>query len=112
MAEVVIQSTPEVLLDESFYKAPGLFSIAELCGNPEEQAIRNKDQSFVLRKQAPKHGRSQASSMWLCCCCCCLEYMCMYVGSGGGGICSAASQPIKKKCRNESQNHFKPKDRF
>lgn len=109
MAEVVIQSAPEVLLDESFYKAPGLFSIAELCGNPEEQAVRNKDQSFVLRKQAPKHGRSQASSMWLCCCCC-LEYMCMYVGSGGGGICSAASQPIKKKCRNESQNHFKPKD--
>ena len=63
MAEVVLQSTPEVLLNESFDKAPGLFSIAELCGNPEEQAVRNTNQSGVLRKQAPKHARSQVSGM-------------------------------------------------
>lgn len=42
MAKVVLQSTPEVLLNESFYKPPGLFSIAELCGDPEEQASRNE----------------------------------------------------------------------
>lgn len=41
MAEVVLQSTPEVLLDESFHKPPGLFSIAELCGDPEEQAVKD-----------------------------------------------------------------------
>ena len=39
MAEVVPQSISEVLLNESFYKAPVLFSIAELCENPESTLV-------------------------------------------------------------------------
>ena len=46
MAEVVLQPTPEVLLDERFHQPPGLFPIAQLRGDPEEQA-RTKISPFL-----------------------------------------------------------------
>lgn len=45
VAEVVLQPTPEVLLDERFHQSPGLFSIAQLCGDPEKQATDKIDLS-------------------------------------------------------------------
>ena len=47
VAEIVLQSTPEVLLDERFHQPPGLFPIAQLRGDPEEQA-RTKISPFLV----------------------------------------------------------------
>lgn len=91
MAEVVLQSTPEVLLDESFHKPPGLFSIAELCGDPEERAVKDMISHSYGEN---RFGSIEDQSMWVCCRC--LKRM----GVGEYSLCSAASKPIKRKSRN------------
>ena len=91
MTEVVLQSTPEVLLDERFHKPPGLFSIAELCGDPEEQAVKD----VISHSHVENRFRITGQSMLLCCCC--LERR---GGQGGYSLGFTASQPIKRKLIN------------
>lgn len=95
MAEVVLQSTPEVLLDESFHKPPGLFSIAELCGDPEEQAVK----AMISHSYGEnRFGSTEEQSMLLCGYC--LERI-----KGAGTVC--ALQPPSQS-RESLETKVKP----
>lgn len=60
--EVLLKSTPEVLLDEPFHQSPWLLPVAQLCRNPTvKKAVTLKLDSDMSKKCTRYSSKSLAS---------------------------------------------------